>query len=111
MIKMKIEEDKLKCVFCSGWAAPARFHYREYLVRGWVCEKCGEKIIHHDDAGRILAINKLAHQKKLTARIAKVGNSFVFRIPKEVIVALGLKDKEVLSMSISNPKLISFAIP
>jgi hypothetical protein len=108
---MKLEEDKLKCVFCKGWAEPSRFQFMEFYVRGWVCPKCGEKIINSEDAGKILAINKLAHEKKLTAKIAKVGNSFVFRIPKEVIVALGLKDKEVLNMSISNPKLISFAIP
>ncbi len=41
---------------------------------------CGEKYIHPGDAEKIFAINKLVKKEWLAAEIAKVGNSFVFRV-------------------------------
>ncbi|MBI5036630.1 YgiT-type zinc finger protein, partial [Candidatus Micrarchaeota archaeon] len=93
------------------WALPDKFNFRGFEVKGWVCKKCGEKILDPEDSGRIFAINKLAQKQTLTARIAKVGNSFVFRVPMEIISALNLKDKGQLEVRIADNKRVEFTVP
>ncbi|MBI5224267.1 AbrB/MazE/SpoVT family DNA-binding domain-containing protein [Candidatus Micrarchaeota archaeon] len=105
-----MKSDKIKCHVCGHFAKESKFGFRGYDVRGFSCQNCGEKTIHSEDAGRIFAINKLQNEKKLHAKIAKVGNSFVFRIPKEIITALNLKDKGILEVRVASPKLITFSI-
>jgi len=107
---MKLEEDSLKCHKCGKWAAPTSLDFRGFRVRGWECE-CGEKYINPVDAEKIFAVNKLLRKEKLVARIAKVGNSFVFRVPKELVTALGLKASGTLEIKVVGRNRICFSIP
>ena len=107
---MKLEQGSLRCTSCGGIARPDSFDFRGFRVGGWVCAKCGEKIINPDDAQRIFAINKLTQKQPLTAKIAKVGNSFVLRIPKAFVEALGLKDKNSLEIRVTAPNKITLGL-
>ena len=101
----------IKCHKCGSKAPADSFEFRGFKVRGWTCGKCGEKILNPDDAQRIFAINKLYSQKQpLTAKIAKVGNSFVLRIPKALVDALGLEEKSVMSIKVVDSKNVSFHV-
>ncbi len=106
----KLEDEKIKCS-CGSWALSDTFSFRGFKVRGWMCGKCGQKMLDPRDSERIFAINKLSQKQTLTAKIAKVGNSFVFRVPMEIISALNLKDKEQLEVRIADNKRVEFTVP
>ncbi|MBI5036791.1 AbrB/MazE/SpoVT family DNA-binding domain-containing protein [Candidatus Micrarchaeota archaeon] len=88
---MKLEDDKIKCVSCGGWAKPAKIRIDGLQIRGWQCE-CGEQILNSDDAEWLLLMNK-TKKKAFTAKVSKVGNSYSVRLPKEIVDVLGLKEQ------------------
>jgi len=78
-------------------------------VRGWECKKCGETVLHPEDAQKVLLLNRL--KAGIPAKVGVSGGSMFVRFPKQIaryyhlkageIVNLKVKDRETLALKIS----------
>lgn len=96
-----MKKEKLKCV-CGTWTKPKMFRIEGFQVRGSECPKCGESYLNPDDAYRLSEYRKIK-DAVLDAKVAMAGNSFVVRLPIELVRAMGLKKGETVHLSVSGP--------
>lgn len=101
----------MKCVKCGKAAKATRLRLEGALIPGWKCA-CGEEYLDSEAVERLLALRKLA-AGGLTARVTRQGNSFAVRLPMRLFNALGLKNKEELTITVdaSKPNQFTLALP
>jgi ubiquitin C-terminal hydrolase len=74
-----LEKMKLICE-CGGKTELIETAWKGIRVRAWKCRKCGEELIHPEDAQRALEISRA--RKKLVVKLRKVGKSSVITVPQ-----------------------------
>lgn len=98
-------KDDLKCI-CGKMAKRVNdLEYKGMLFKGWKCE-CGETLVDPHYANTYLKYIKLREQGKATAKVRKVGNSFVLTIPSVIRDLLDLTDGKEVRFELADNKLL-----
>ena len=100
-VKDELKKEIIKCV-CGRWTKPKMFHIDGFDVRGSECPKCGEAYLNGEDSQRLSEYRKIKNAI-MEGRIGKSGNSYVIRVPIDVIRALGLKKGESVKLMVKKP--------
>ena len=103
-----IEKEAVRCL-CGSWTTPKIFHIEGMDVRGSECKKCGESYLNGEDAYRLSEFRKVK-DAVLEGKIGRSGNSYVVRLPIDVVRALGLEKGETVQLSIKNPHEIVISV-
>ena len=103
-----IKGESLKCI-CGEWTNPKIFHIEGFDVRGSECPKCGESYLNGDDAYRLSEFRKVK-DIIMDGKISKSGNSYVLRLPIDLVRALGLEIGEKVKLSLKNPHEIVITV-
>ncbi len=96
-----LENESLKCK-CGEWTEPKIFHIDGFDVRGSECPHCMESYLNGDDAYRLSEFRKVKDMI-LDGRIARSGNSYVVRLPIDMVRAFRLKPGGKVKLSAINP--------
>jgi hypothetical protein len=107
-VKDDLKKEVIKCI-CGEWTKPKIFHIEGFDVRGSECSKCGEAYLNGEDAYKLSEFRKVK-DAILEGKISKSGNSYVVRLPIDVIKALGLKLGEKVKLSVKNPHEIVISV-
>ncbi len=99
-MKNELEKEIVRCT-CGKWTKPKMFHIEGFDVRGSECPKCGEAYLNGEDSTRLSEFRKVKNAI-LEGRVAKSGNSYVVRLPIDLVRALGLKKGEKVRLSVKN---------
>lgn len=82
MTKRNLREAEHTCTNCNHTMEKKTFTIDSFTVRGWECPHCRESVLHTEDAQNMLVFNKL--KQGLPVKVGELGNSLIFRVPKEV---------------------------
>lgn len=104
----ELNGESVKCV-CGAKTIPKYFRMEGMKVRGSECPDCGEVYFNSEDANRVLIFNKIRHEI-MNGKVAKAGNSYVLRLPKKLVDALGLAVGRSIEISIDSPTKIVLSI-
>ncbi|UCH88818.1 MAG: AbrB/MazE/SpoVT family DNA-binding domain-containing protein [Thermoplasmata archaeon] len=100
-MKNDLKKEIIKCV-CGKWTKPKIFHIEGFDIRGSECPKCGEAYLNGEDSFKLSEFRKIKNAI-LEGKISKSGNSYVVRLPINVIRALGLKKGESVKLKVKAP--------
>lgn len=105
------KEAGLECHKCKVLTEPVTVSYGGYEIRGWRCPKCGEEMLHPEDAQFVLELKKTG---KIEATVSRIGRQTVIRVPalirdyyrldKSRSIILKPKDKQELTIEITSSK-------
>jgi len=107
-MKDELKKEKIKCT-CGKWTRPKYFNAGKYKIRGSECPGCGETYFNAEDANKALIFNKIKNEV-LTGKVAKAGNSYVVRLPKKLIDALGLTAGSTVDITIEDAKTVKLTV-
>lgn len=96
---------ELKCICGKKAKSVDNLEYKGMLFKGWKCE-CGETLVDPHYANMYLKYLKLKNQGKATAKIRKVGNSFVLTIPSVIRDLMGFKSGKEVKLELVKNKLV-----
>ncbi len=108
MTKKKEDGEHIRCI-CGTKTVPKQFRLEGIKVRGSECPKCGETYFNSEDANRALIFNKIKHEL-MGGIVAKAGNSYVLRLPKELVNALGLSVGRTIDIRLDSPTEVVLCI-
>ena len=94
----------MKCR-CGGETVPARFNVGNVKVKGWHCPECSENYVEEKDVEKAVEMNRIM-STTMFSKIYKSGNSYAFRIPKNVVDVLGFEEGKKLGMRITPDSII-----
>ncbi len=103
-----MKKESVKCV-CGEWTTPKMFHIEGFDVRGSECPKCGESYLNGEDAYTLSNFRKIKDMI-MECKIAKSGNSYVVRLPIDVVRALRLESGEKVHLSVKTPHEILITV-
>lgn len=107
-MKDELKKEIIKCP-CGEWTEPKIFHIEGFDVRGSECPKCGEAYLNGEDSYRLSIFRQLKNAV-LEGKISKSGNSYVLRLPINLIRALNLEKGEKVHLSVKNPHEIILSL-
>jgi len=79
-----IFEAKIMCEKCDVKMNPLEVCKSGIKLRAVQCSKCGERIVHPEDLGKLKKYNDL-RGKTYNVKLRVVGNSHAISIPKEIV--------------------------
>lgn len=85
----------LECYRCGVVTDPVMVIVKGYGVRGWRCPKCGEEMLHPQDAQLAL---RLAKEEKIEARVSQLGRQTIIRVPALIRDYYGLDKLEKVTL-------------
>ena len=103
-----LKKEIVKCT-CGKWTKPKIFHIEGFDVRGSVCPKCGEAYLNGEDSYRLSEFRKVK-DSILEGKVSMAGNSYVIRLPIDLVRALGLKKGEKVQLSVKNNHQIVLSV-
>lgn len=83
-----------KCDVCNKIMKKDKAMLAGIQVRSWKCLSCNNTVLHPEDAQRALFLNKLKRGVKV--KVGKLGESLIFRFPKEIADFYEIKKGEDL---------------
>lgn len=96
----------MKCYKCKKlMERNDNLKFGNYKVKGWQCSICKEE--YYDDLEKveaILLLNKL-QKKGIKAKLGRNRTNLILRIPKDIEIALGLKQGEKITLKLENREL------
>ena len=101
-MKDELKKEIVRCV-CGKWTKPKIFKIEGLRVRGSECPKCGEGYFNPEDASTLSEYRRIKDEI-LEGKIAKAGNSYVIRLPIELVRAMGLEKGETVRLKLQGPK-------
>ena len=108
MTKKKEEGEHIRCI-CGTTTVPKQFRLEGIKVRGSECPKCGEAYFNSEDANKALIYNKIKHEI-MSGKVAKAGNSYVLRLPKKLVIALGLSEGRTIPIRLDSPTEVVLSV-
>ena len=93
---------------CGKTAKKAKLRFQGNDVRGWKCS-CGEEYFHHEDAQRILYLNKVK-KKEYEVKLGQIRSNLIIRIPKELADALGMSKGATVKIQADDEKTLQVQI-
>ena len=100
-MKDEMKKEIIKCP-CGRWTKPKIFKIEGLKVRGSECPKCGEGYFNSQDA-YILSEYRKVKDGHLEGKIAKSGNSYVVRLPIELVRAMRLEKGGTVQLKVKGP--------
>lgn len=94
----------MKCR-CGGKTTEVEINVGNTKVKGWRCSKCSENYVDEKSMEKAIEMNKIM-KTAMVSKIYKSGNSYAFRIPKNVVDVLGLETGKNVSMRITPESII-----
>ncbi|MBI5000263.1 MAG: AbrB/MazE/SpoVT family DNA-binding domain-containing protein [Euryarchaeota archaeon] len=107
-MKDELKKEKIRCT-CGKWTRPKHFNMEGFKVRGSECPSCGEVYFNIEDANKVFVYNKIK-KAALTGKVTKAGNSYVLRLPKALVDALGLSINSTITISVETPTTVKLVI-
>ncbi len=107
-MKNELKKESVKCI-CGEWTKCRIFHIEGLEIRGSECPKCGEAYLNGDDSYRLSEFRKVK-DANLEGKIAKSGNSYVVRLPIDLVRAFDLKKGKTIHLSVKNPHEIILSV-
>lgn len=104
----KANGESVRCQ-CGARTVSKYFRLEGMRVRGSECPKCGEVYFNSEDANRVLIFNKIRHEI-MSGKVAKAGNSYVLRLPKKLVDALGLTVGRIVEISLDTPTQVMLKV-
>ena len=92
---------RLECHRCGVLVEPVIITFGGQEVRGWRCPKCGEEILHPQDAQLAFELSK---RKTIEARVSRVGRQTIIRIPATIRDYYGLDKVDKVALKPKSPK-------
>jgi len=96
----------MKCILCDGNTKKQTVEHKEFGIslgkfNAKICQKCGEAYYNSKTAQKIQNRSKELGLFGLSKKtnVAKVGNSYAIRIPKQLADFIGLKKGKEVSIS------------
>lgn len=108
-MKDDLKKEIVKCV-CGIWTKPKVFSIEGFKVRGSECPKCKEAYLNPEDLYTVSEYRKVK-DALLEGRIAKSGNSYVVRLPIELVRALCLKMGGKVQIKVKGPHEVVLVTP
>jgi len=94
----------MKCR-CGGKTTEVEINVGSTKVKGWRCTKCDENYVDEKGMGKAIEMNKIM-KTAMFSKIYKSGNSYAFRIPKNVVDVLGFEEGKKLGMRITPESIV-----
>jgi len=101
MANKEMYKEIVKCV-CGTWTKPRMFKIEGMSVRGSECPKCHEGYLNGEDAMKLSEYRKIK-DAIMDGKISTSGNSYVLRLPMNLIKALGLTKGMVVKIKVRGP--------
>ena len=101
MAKKEMYTEIVRCV-CGTWTKPRIFKLDGMSVRGSERPKCGEGYRNGEDAMKLSEYRKIK-DAIMDGKISTSGNSYVLRLPMNLIKALGLTKGMVVKIKVRGP--------
>jgi hypothetical protein len=110
MAKKKVvrKEGKLRCFQCGTSMKPSSMILGEISVRSWLCPKCGEEVLHPDDAQKALFINKMK-KRGVKLKVGILNKAPYIRFPKAFLALLQKGDQVEIKVISSNEMRIKIS--
>lgn len=96
------------CHRCNTRMKRKTMQIEGFKVRSWGCAKCGETVLHPEDAQKMLIFNKL--KRGLLVKIGKLGSSLIIRFPKEFIDFYNINKGEKVTLKAGNKEKLEIEI-
>lgn len=103
-----LKKEIVKCE-CGEWTENRIFHIDGFDVRGSECPKCGEAYLNGEDSQKLSEFRKVKNAV-LDGKISKSGNSYVVRLPIDLVRAFGLEKGETVRLSVKNSHEIIMSV-
>ena len=107
-MKDEMKKQIIKCP-CGAWTKPKIFRIEGFRIRGSECKKCGEGYFDSHDF-HFLSEYRKVKDAVLEGKVAKSGNSYVVRLPIELVRAFGLEIGETVSLKVKSPKEVVLSV-
>ena len=100
--KSKVKKlGKLSCFKCGSPMNDSTIKLGDVNVRSWRCSKCGEEVLHPEDAQKALFINKLK-KRGITLKVGILNKAPYIRFPKAFLDILNKGDEVEIKVSSKN---------
>ena len=109
MVNKDLRKEGIICVSCGTATKPRMFKIEGLDVRGSECPKCGEGYLNGEDAMKVSEYRKLKDEI-MEGKISTAGNSYVLRLPIDLIRGLGLTKGKVVKIKVRGPKEVVMTI-
>ena len=107
-MKDEMKKEIIKCP-CGAWTKPKIFRMEGMRIRGSECRKCGEGYLNAFDI-HLLSEYRKVKDAVLEGKVAKSGNSYVVRLPIELVRAFGLETGETVRLKVKSPKELVMSV-
>lgn len=104
----ELDKEIVKCI-CGEWTKPKIFHIEGFDVRGSECPNCGEAYLNGEDSYKLSEFRKVK-DAILEGKVSKSGNSYVVRLPIDLVRAFSLKKGETVKLSVKNSHEIILSV-
>lgn len=101
-------KDGMKCS-CGEIANLTYTNIDGYKIKAWKCEVCGEEYLDSADAEFLLLMKKLK-KKPHSAKVGLLGESYIIRIPKEIVEYMHIEKGEETKISLVGPHEILVSV-
>ncbi len=94
---------KMKCE-CGKEMREIESEFKGFKIKGWSCE-CGEELLDPVQVNAVLKLRKLI-KEGIRARVGRVGNNLVVRLPKAIESVCNIKEGDLVSIEPSDSVLV-----
>lgn len=109
MKRRKLEDAKPICAVCRKGMDPIKLKIGEMGARAWRCPKCGEEIIHPEDAQLALIMAQL--KKGMVVKVGILNDAPYVRFPKDFghiirkgdIVSIFMETTDEIRLKVRHP--------
>ena len=98
----------MKCS-CGKIAEQTHINIEGYKIKAWICKTCGEEYLDSADA-EFLLLSKKMKKEPHTAKVGVLGDSYIIRIPKEIVEFMHIKKGEEAKISLVGPHEILVSV-
>lgn len=98
----------MKCQ-CGKSTDETHLNIDGFKIKAWKCESCGEEYLDSAEAQFLLMMKKM-QKKPHTAKVGVLGDSYIIRIPKEIVEYMQIKKGEKAKISLAGPHEILVAV-
>ena len=102
------ERKRLKCYKCGNLMKASTTKLCDFTVRSWRCHKCGEEVLHPEDAQKALFINKMK-KRGVKLKVGMLNKAPYIRFPKAFLDLLQKGDQVEIKVISNNEMRIKIS--
>ncbi len=101
-------EKKMKCL-CGKLAEETHVNLDGHRIKAWKCKDCDEEYLDSAEA-QFLLMRKKMEKRPLTATVGVLGDSYIIRIPKEIVEFMQIRKGEKAKITLAGPHDIMVSV-